>query len=164
MMGHTHALIGSCLALGIAVSSHADTGHTLLLVGIGAVAALMPDIDHPQAPIRRKLGCLGNLIFGRLKHRGLTHSLIAIVAVAAASFQALPPIIGEVVAIGYLSHILADMLTVSGLPVFWPYKTDSYHLLPKRLCMTTNTWPEHLVSLCLVVLIGIQIPGFIPHH
>ena len=163
MMGHTHALIGSGLALGMALETHADARTTLMLVAIGAVAALIPDIDHPQGGIRRKLGCLGNLLFGRLKHRGITHTLIALVAVAAAAFTALPPIIGVVVTIAYLSHILADMLTVSGLPVFWPYKKDSYHLMPKRFCMTTNTWPEHLISLGLVVLIGSQIPLFIPH-
>lgn len=162
-MGHTHALIGSSLALGVALSTHADTNHTLLLVGVGAIAALIPDLDHPRAPLRRKLGCLGNLLLGRLKHRGITHTLLAIVAVAAGAFTALPPIVGEVVAIAYISHILADMLTVSGLPVFWPYKRDSYHLLPKRFCMTTNTWPEHLISLGLMVIIGSQIPGFIPH-
>jgi len=162
-MGHTHALIGSALGLGMALSTHAAPNQTLLLMGIGALAAALPDIDHPQAPIRRKMGCLGNLLFGRLKHRGITHTLIAIVAVGAAAFTALPPLIGEVVAIGYLSHILADMLTVSGLPVFWPYKTESYHLMPKRFCMTTNTWPEHLISMGLVVLIGSQIPLFIPH-
>ena len=163
MMGHTHALIGSALGLGAALSIHASTNQALLLIGIGAVAALIPDIDHPQGSIRRKLGCLGNLLFGRLKHRGITHTLIALVAVAAAAFTALPPLIGVVVSIAYLSHILADMLTVSGLPIFWPYKKDSYHLMPKRFCMTTDTWPEHLISLGLVVMIGSQLPLFIPH-
>jgi inner membrane protein len=162
-MGHTHALTGSALGLGMALSSHADSNHTLLLLGIGALAALLPDIDHPQGGIRRKLGCLGNLVFGRLKHRGLTHTLIAIVAVGAAAFTALPPLIGEVVVLAYFSHILADMLTVSGLPVFWPYSNESYHLMPKRFCLTTNTLPEHLISLGLVVAIGSQIRLLTPH-
>lgn len=163
MMGHTHALIGSSLGLGVALSTHADPQHILLMLGIGAVVALLPDIDHPHAAIRRKLGCLGNLLFGRLKHRGITHTLIAIMAVGAAAYAALPPLIGELVIMAYYSHILADMLTVSGLPVFWPYKKESYHLLPKRFCMTTNTLPEHLIALGLVVAIGSQIPRFIPH-
>ena len=162
MMGHTHALIGSALALGVALSSHANTNETLLLVGVGAAAALIPDIDHPRAPIRRKLGFLGNVLFGRLKHRGITHTLIAIVAIAAGAFTALPPLIGEALVLGYISHILSDMLTVSGLPVFWPYKKDDYHLIPKRFCMTTNTWPEHLISLGLVIAIGTQIPHILP--
>ena len=163
MMGHTHMLIGAALGLGVALSTHADSNHTLLLLGVGGLVALLPDIDHPKAPIRRKLGCLGNLLFGRLKHRGITHTLIAILAVAAAAYSALPPLIGELVIMAYYSHILADMLTVSGLPVFWPYKKESYHLLPKRFCMTTNTLPEHLISLGLVVLIGSQIPAMMPH-
>jgi inner membrane protein len=162
MMGHTHSLIGSALGLGVALSTHADSRHTLLLLGIGAVVALLPDIDHPQAPIRRKLGCLGNVLFGRLKHRGITHTLIAILAVGAAAYVALPPFIGELVIMAYYSHILADMLTVSGLPVFWPYKKESYHLLPKRLCMTTNTLPERLIAFVLVLLILSKIPVMIP--
>ena len=162
-MGHTHALIGSTLAIGVAIASHTAPNTTLLLMAAGALAAILPDIDHPQAPIRRRLGCLGNLIFGRLKHRGITHTLIAVVAVVVAAVTALPQLVGAVVAIGYLSHILADMLTVSGLPVFWPYKKDNYHLVPKRFCITTNTWPEALLALGLLVVIGSQIPTFIPH-
>jgi membrane-bound metal-dependent hydrolase YbcI (DUF457 family) len=62
-----------------------------------------------------------------------------------------------VVTIAYVSHILADMLTVSGLAVLWPYKKDDYRLLPKRLCIVTNTWPEHMAALILFVLIGVQL-------
>jgi inner membrane protein len=160
-MGHTHALIGSCLALGVAIETHADPKTTLLLLAVGGFAAILPDIDHPRAPLRRKLGLLGNLLFGRLKHRGLTHTLIAIVAIASGSLFALPHPLGAVVVLGYVSHILSDMITVSGLPVFWPYSDQDYHLIPKRFCMTTNTWPEHLISLGLVVAIGSQIPHFL---
>lgn len=162
MMGHTHALIGSCLALGVALATKADANATILLMGAGGFAALLPDIDHPRAPLRRKLGVVGNVAFGSLKHRGLTHTLIALVAVASAALTALPNLVGAVVAVGYLSHLLSDMLTVSGLPVFWPYKKESYHIAPKPLRITTNTLPEHLLALGLLVVIGSQIPYFIP--
>jgi len=161
MMGHTHTLIGSSLGLGVALETHADLKTTIILLAAGGLAAILPDIDHPAGGLRQRAGLLGHLVFGRLKHRGITHTLIALVAIAAAAYQALPPIIGVVVVMGYLSHILADMVTVSGLPVFWPYKKDSYHLMPKRFCMRTNTWPEHLISLGLMVAIGSQIPHFL---
>lgn len=162
MMGHTHALVGSALALGVAIATHTAPNTTLLLLAAGGLAALLPDVDHPRAPIRRKLGCIGALIFGGLKHRGITHTLLALVAVTSAALVSLPSLVGIVITIGYLSHILGDLLTVSGLPIFWPYKKESYHLLPKRLRLTTNTWPEHLISLALLVAIGSQLPNFLP--
>lgn len=161
MMGHTHALIGAAAALGIATAAHADANTTYLLVAAGGLAALVPDIDHPRAPLRRKLGLVGNIALSRLKHRGITHTLLALVAVGAAAMTALPPLFGVVVTVGYLSHLLSDMLTVSGLPVFWPYRDDNYHIIPKRLCITTNTFPEYVLGLGLLALVGSQFRHFI---
>lgn len=162
MMGHTHALIGSCLSLAIALVTKTDANTTAILLAAGGLAALLPDIDHPRAPLRRRLGVVGNVAFGSLKHRGLTHTLIALVAIASAALTALPGAVGLAVAVGYGSHIVADMWTVSGLPVLWPYKKESYHLLPRPLRITTNTLPEHLIALGLLVVIGSQLPHFIP--
>jgi inner membrane protein len=161
MMGHTHALIGAALGLGLSVVFKMDAQHSLGIIALGGALALAPDIDHPRAPLRRKLGVAGRIAFGSLKHRGITHTLIALVAVATAAFCLLPLPYALGAAGGYLSHLIADMMTVSGLPVFWPYKRESMHIIPKRLCITTNTLPEHVLGLFLLLLIGGQIPHFL---
>jgi inner membrane protein len=161
MMGHTHSLIGTALGLGLSLAFHLDAQHSLGLVALGGALALAPDIDHPRAPLRRKLGAVGHVAFGRLKHRGITHTLIALVAVATAAFCLLPLPYALGAAGGYLSHLLADMLTVSGLPVFWPYNRNSLHIIPKRFCMVTNTLPEHVLGLFLLLLMAGQLPHFL---
>jgi len=160
MMGHTHGLIGAAIGLGLATAFHLDAQHTLGLIALGGAMALAPDIDHPRAPLRRKMGVAGHLVLGRLKHRGITHTLIALVAVATAAFCLLPLPYALGAASGYLSHLLADMLTVSGLPVFWPYNRNSVHIIPNRFCITTNTLPEHVLGLFLLLLIAGQSPHF----
>lgn len=161
MMGHTHALIGSTLGLALATAFHSDVNSTLVLVGLGGGLALLPDIDHPRGSIRQKLGAVGHLSLFWLKHRGITHTLIALVAITAAAFMLLPLPYAIGAASGYLSHLLADMVTVSGLPVFWPYKRESMHILPKRLRLTTNTLPEHLLALLLMLFLVGKIPQFL---
>lgn len=158
MMGHTHGLIGVALGLGVATIYHVTPEASLALAGLAGGLALLPDIDHPQGKLRRKMGTVGHIGLFWLKHRGITHTLIALVAVAAAAYMLLPLPYAIGAAGGYLSHLLADMVTVSGLPVFWPYKRESLHIMPKRLRITTNTLPEHLLALVLMLFLAGQIP------
>ncbi len=161
MMGHTHGLIGAALGIGIGAAFHFKPEASLALAALGGFMALVPDIDHPRAPLRRKLGVVGHVALGGLKHRGVTHTLLALVAIAAAAFYLLPLPYALGAAGGYLSHLLADMVTVSGLPVFWPYNKDSLHILPKRFCITTNTLPEHLLAMALMLILAAQLPHFL---
>jgi inner membrane protein len=61
-----------------------------------------------------------------LGHRGLTHSLLAVVG-GLMLIQAMEPktLLGRLVepmALGYLSHLAADALTPAGVPLLWPLK------------------------------------------
>lgn len=56
MRGDTHAIIG--LAVGAALALHADVHEPLQLVGVigmGVSGALLPDIDHMNSKVSRKL-------------------------------------------------------------------------------------------------------------
>lgn len=158
MMGHTHGLIGAAVGLGVATVYHLTPEASLMLAGLAGGLALLPDIDHPHSKMRQKMGVVGHVGLFWLKHRGITHTLIALVAVAAAAYMLLPLPYAVGAAGGYLSHLLADMMTVSGLPILWPYKRESLHLLPKRLRLTTNTLPEHLLAGLLMVFLVWQVP------
>lgn len=57
------------------------------------------------------------------KHRGITHSLLGLVC-ATYAVQSWLGTSWTVFAVGYGSHLLADMLTDRGVPLLWPLKFD----------------------------------------
>jgi inner membrane protein len=57
------------------------------------------------------------------KHRGITHSLIGLVC-ATFAVQSWLGASWAIFAVGYGSHLFADMLTDRGVPLLWPLKQD----------------------------------------
>lgn len=122
MMAHSHILFGMscwwgyCLATGQDASSAATA-----IAGIGA---LLPDIDHPQSAVGRRIQFLSVPLAKVFGHRGVTHSLLAVAGVLFALLHWSgygPGIIGPL-CVGYLSHLAGDMLTPSGVPLLWPLR------------------------------------------
>ncbi|MGI6126659.1 MAG: metal-dependent hydrolase [Planifilum sp.] len=54
-------------------------------------------------------------------HRGISHSLLALIYVTWTAYLA-SPMIAPAVAVGYGSHLLADAVTTGGIPFCWPWK------------------------------------------
>lgn len=90
------------------------------------LTALLPDIDHPKSVLGQRLRWISRPIARAFGHRGFTHSLLAIMAGIYFIRHQLPadwplPIDAyHAMLIGYLSHIVADMLTSAGVPLLWP--------------------------------------------
>ncbi|AGJ61241.1 Inner membrane protein ydjM [Candidatus Moranella endobia PCVAL] len=90
----------------------------------GLITCLLPDIDHPKSLLGQRLAWLSTPIARLCGHRGFTHSLLA--SIASIILFTLPPQrfipidALHAMIIGYLSHILADMLTPTGVPLLWP--------------------------------------------
>ena len=55
-----------------------------------------------------------------IPHRSLTHSLLGMAYVMGIVYLAIPDYFLAFAA-GYLSHLIADAITVAGIPLFWPY-------------------------------------------
>lgn len=120
MMAGSHVVTGItawaavCLAIGQPPSA---AGFALAALG-----ALAPDIDHPRSWIGRRLSPISILLAKVVGHRGVTHSLLAIVAgMAALRWYGLGWTVAPMV-IGYLSHLAGDACTPSGVPLFWPWR------------------------------------------
>lgn len=118
----THALIG-----GLTVAAVSAGQPPLLRAGIiaaGVVGALVPDIDEPHSYVGRRVpitSLIVHLVSGG--HRGLTHTLLANVLWAlltawACRSMGLPGAVAAGAAVGYLTHLLADL--PQGVPLFWP--------------------------------------------
>jgi inner membrane protein len=99
----------------IAIATHALVGLTLGAVlfdrpGIGLVAGAIPDADF----------LLPDALSYPLVHRGISHTLVALVVlVAVLAVLAERDVIGAV-GVGYASHLIIDVTTQKGIPLVYP--------------------------------------------
>lgn len=151
MRYHTH-VVTSCVA-GITVANLTDTHLTAPLVAGLIVGSLFPDIDEPGSYVgRRSLGTsyIINFLFG---HRGLTHSLFP-VAILIFLFWQFPISLLLGFTAGYLFHILGDLFSKSGVPLFLPFSSKKY-AIP---IYTTGGIMEHIIFVISVVYL-LKITG-----
>lgn len=170
MTGPTHMLVGvaSVLALG-RVLGEAPDGMAFF---VGIIGALAPDIDgngsitRPGNLARRMLPgrfissfvvrvlnisgrTLGFVVRRVVRHRGFFHwPILPICMFVTAHWYSLPLLL--YFAIGYLSHILADACTVSGVPLLAPISKRSYRIARIR----TGGFGEALFSVGVALAIG----------
>lgn len=122
MMAYSHVVTGlvswnlTAIALDMPVEPYT--------VGAAVLGALLPDIDHPKSWLGRRLYPISAVLSAVIGHRGVTHSLIAVIALAVALIFAYDAHHGIVMAlcVGYLTHLAGDFVTNSGIPLFWPIK------------------------------------------
>ncbi|WP_312830884.1 metal-dependent hydrolase [Pantoea eucrina] len=154
------------------VLAAADWWH---LVPATLLTCLLPDIDHPRSTLGQRFRWLSQPIARAFGHRGFTHSLLA-VAISLWLFKVnvpadwfLPADVLQGLTLGYLSHIVADMLTPAGVPLLWPcrwrfrlpiLRSQSGNQLERILCLGlvvaalwfpagmpafgANGWPQQL--------------------
>jgi inner membrane protein len=117
MNANAHMVIG--FACGLALT-HNMPHPVMLFVATGAgLSALLPDVDHANSRINRLL--IVTVLFSFLfKHRGFTHSLLALGIVWFGGQLFIPPALIVPIAIGWGSHIIADAITPAGVPLLYP--------------------------------------------
>jgi len=121
MRNQTHLLFA--LLFGIVYFKYAafSTQIASILFSIGLlIGYLLPDIDEPKSTISKKIPITSKILSIFTRHRGIFHTIwVPISIYALSSILPLPQIfIG--LAIGYASHLTADMLTASGIAPFYP--------------------------------------------
>ena len=159
MQGTTHIAIGfrtgAVVAAHFQVPLYLETGAVLTLACVGS---LLPDIDHPGSKISRSVKLFG-APFRLFSHRGLTHSLVAVVALALLMVFLQVQLVHAVAFLaGYVSHLLADSLTKSGIRLWWPLQRR-FRLVNKHLTIKTGgvlDWLIGIASLILAVIVLIQ--------
>jgi inner membrane protein len=116
-------LIGGAVITGTAA---ALCGENILATKINIIATLffsiLPDIDNPKSPISKipyLTEPISRMIFTRFGHRTITHSVWALIVVTA--FFALCGLSPVIVGFAYFSHLLLDMATLQGVPLFFPF-------------------------------------------
>lgn len=163
MTGKTHRIIGitSGLTYLVAVSKPEYSPATLGAVLVGAYfASLIPDLDQPAADIWDALPLghtLGEAVDPFFKHRNISHSALGVILFGFLAYWLLSlcpsywgmdtDIILRASLIAYASHLLADMFTVEGIPLLYPYHR-MLGIPPKPLDgirIMTGKWFENLV-------------------
>jgi len=145
MIGATH------MAIGLAVGSALTVGQPLTVqIGaalLGALAARLPD----------------QLEVWGIPHRTATHSLLIPLAlgwIANQHLSGLELLAAYVACSSYASHILADCLTVQGVPLLWPLRFRF------RGWIVTNTAGDRMVMiLAILTIIALYLlPGGMIRH
>ncbi len=122
MMARSHVVIGAAAWITVAPLLHLPPWDPVTL-GLAMAGSLLPDIDHPKSWVGQRSRPLSTLLAAIFGHRGMTHSLAAAFGMAALLLH-LGTRRGWVcgLAVGYLSHLAADMLTPAGLRLAWPLR------------------------------------------
>jgi inner membrane protein len=122
MMARSHVIIGIATWVAAAPLLHLRALDPMYL-GLAVGGSLLPDIDHPKSWVGRRTRPVSTAIASALGHRGITHSLIAVIGLTLLLLYAGYRRDGvSALAVGYLSHLAADMLTPGGLRLAWPFR------------------------------------------
>lgn len=158
-MGQTHLAGGVALAITAEAASQ-KMGFTLFetaialdlasgltvaaAVSIAGIASLLPDLDHAKSKVSN-LNVATRLTSAAVRrvttHRSGTHWLVTCLTLTGMIYFVWPSLAIWFL-IGYTSHLLLDMMTISGVKVFRPFSSRTYYLLPKFLRFRTGGWPE----------------------
>lgn len=121
---------------------------TFMAAGLGG---LLPDIDHEGSYVGRRMKPLSKVISSAFGHRGATHApiLIIILFLLLHLFVNVSSMVFIGLMVGALSHVLLDALTVSGVPLLYPYQRNKYSFLKLR----TGGVGETVITVLMIPLL-----------
>ena len=160
MMWITHLLFGLVSYLLLArIGVFPASMNMIIAVSLGSI---IPDIDHPKSYISHMNGLLqlSSRVISLGGHRGITHTLLAflfsfpLAVLVMKFFNQFNLWIAIAFSFGWLSHLVADSLTRSG--VKWLFPFDSHAV---RWIIRTGSASELLVF-GLLVVVALLLNGF----
>jgi inner membrane protein len=143
MRYYTH--LAFSFLVGILLIEYLSISNQILFIALFMGFSLLPDIDKVQSKVSEKIKVVSFVIRFFLGHRGLMHSiwvpLIFYLTLFGFSMN-----IAIAISFGYLSHLLLDGLTPSGVKLLWPMK--------KKLkgFVRTGSLMEYLLFVLLIIL------------
>ena len=115
--------------------------------------------------IPQTMAWIANNFFGG--HRGVVHSLLAMLVVSglvgtATYFLFGTAFYGTMFGVAYLTHLVADMFTRSGIKLLLPFSDHSFHLLPPGIRFKADSeWQNGLVQTLAMVAIVVSAWGLV---
>lgn len=156
MMAVTHAAIGGVSFAAICALSGVPVQGAAL--GVAAIGALLPDADTPHSRAGFFLPGISHYLESRFGHRTVTHSALGVLVFAALCaplwfWPHLRPFWWPLVW-GFISHLLADAATKSGVPIAWPSRAAWVFPGNRDYRIRTGSPAEWVVLGC-VLLVGV---------
>lgn len=148
MMGKSHIYIGASAATALAAAGILPV--TPAVCGAVVFGSLAPDLDTPKSALGMMLPFISMPLYAMTGHRTATHSFAAVaacVALAAAIESAGYAGVGLAFFVGYVAHIAADLLTMEGCALFYPWSRVRYAHWP---AVMTGGILEFVVMLTIV--------------
>lgn len=133
--------------------------------------ALIPDIDYTKSMIGKVFRPISKYLNRRYGHRTITHSLLAmfgsflLFATIESTFYGRTTT-AKIYLLGFFSHLVLDMMTVQGVPLFYPFLRNPCVLPgnPNARFKTGNLHSETMIfcffTLSLVFLLPLFENGF----
>lgn len=165
MLGKTHIMMSM---IGVApLIIYSPPWALIYVIAGGALGAIFPDIDEPQSMIGRRTIIISNILRIFVKHRGITHTLLAFIlysmcAVVLFKYYQDMRIIWAAAAfiIGNIVHVMGDMMTLGGVSILGPFSEKKLHLLPKGLRLKTGGLVERFMVLPLFSIVVVYVSYF----
>ena len=119
MMSPNHIYGGFILTATVASICGENILASPYAIAVCVVSSLAPDIDNPRAPIGFILLPLSKWLNRKYGHRTITHTALALFLSTfvcyVCNFYTL------IWFLGYLIHLVLDMVTLQGVPLFYPF-------------------------------------------
>lgn len=161
MTGRSHLILGIASGAVYAALLQPSIEQAGWMIVAGAIGGLLPDIDCPQSMINGYIPGTGLLMgLSGIRHRTYTHSIWFLLLCWAIWFAVsktypIPYTLMLAGTAGFLSHLIADMTTPEGVPLFYPVRFY-WRVLPTFVLKWGGAWViETLASAGgLVVIVG----------
>ena len=130
-----------------------------IVIGIGGIAGLLPDVDIAKSPAGRVLFPLSKYLEKHFPHRSFTHSILASLVVGSACYGFsyagwLSDDYAHGIVIGYTFGYLADLVTKSGIQMLYPASLRCVVPGNRNLRLSTGSNVEYAI---LVVVLAMLI-------
>ena len=154
MMFFTHLVLGvfiGLLSLKLNfLNINANINSAILFLTITTISSIIPDIDIATSFISRKTRTATYAISYFFKHRGIIHSILVPIVIFAVIYT-INTQIASAILIGYVSHIMIDSLTKTGVQPFLP--VTNYRI---KGIMRTGGLADFMIFIFLIILIIIM--------
>lgn len=131
-----------------------------VLISATLLGSVIPDIDHPSSTIGRVFKPVSSFLYNRYGHRTLTHSflflLLSYVLLMTANYFLKVEGLPFVFCLALFFHVVLDMMTISGVEFFYPFKKTVF-VMPENPSyrFSNNDRSSQLVILAVFLVAGI---------
>ena len=156
----THIAFGLLTVAGTFSFFSLPLHRNLPAVACAIIGSVLPDIDSPRSYIGRVLPYASIPIERQWGHRTITHSLPCLIAL---SVMIWPLLIWQTpcyaaLLLGYMSHLIADCATKSGVPLFYPYSAACVFPGSAKYRIKTGSVGERYLLIGLLLMLLIFLP------